>query len=62
MACVRMFGNALDIKGALMEASTVEDDLLKLKRDLLSIDEQAARYRQFKVSGRDPKGSMACRC
>ena len=35
-------GNALDIKGALMEASTVEDDLLKLKRDLLSIDEQAA--------------------
>ena len=42
MAYVRMFGNALDIKGALMEASTVENDLLKLKRDLRSIDEQAA--------------------
>ena len=42
MACVRMFGNALVIKGALMEASTVEADLLKLKRYLLSIDEQAA--------------------
>ena len=45
MACVQMFGDALDtmVKVALMEASTVENDLLKLKRDLLIIDEQAAR-------------------
>lgn len=38
-----MFDDALDNKFALMEASTVENDLLKLKRDLLITDKQAAR-------------------
>ena len=40
---MQMFGDALDTKFALMEASTVDDDLLKLKTDLLNINEQAAK-------------------
>ncbi len=39
---MQMFGDALDTKFALMEASTVDDDLLRLKTDLLNINEQAA--------------------
>ncbi|CAL5229326.1 g12632 [Coccomyxa viridis] len=38
-----MFGDALGAKFALMEAGTVEDDLLKLKTDLLNIDESIAK-------------------
>ena len=40
---MQMFGDALDTQFALMEASTVDDDLLKLKTDLLNINEQAAK-------------------
>jgi len=40
---MQMFGDALDTKFALMEASTVDDDLLKLKTDLLAIDENIAK-------------------
>ena len=40
---MQMLGDALDTKFALMEASTVDDDLLKLKTDLLNINEQAAK-------------------
>ena len=38
-----MLGDALGAKFALMEASTVDDDLLKLKTDLLRIDEDVAK-------------------
>lgn len=36
---MQMFGDALGAKFALMEASTLDDDLLRLKTDLLKIDE-----------------------
>ena len=39
-----MVGDALDARFALMEAgSTVDDDLLKLKTDLLKAGDQVAR-------------------
>ena len=40
---MQMFGDTLGAKFALMEAGTVEDDLLKLKTDLLSIDDSIAK-------------------
>ena len=39
-----MVGDALDARFALMEASsTVDDDLLKLKTDLLKVDDSVAK-------------------
>ena len=40
---MQMFGDALGAKFALMEANTVDDDLLKLKTDLLRIDDSVAK-------------------
>ena len=40
---MQIFGDALGAQFALMEAGTVEDDLLKLKTDLLNIDESIAK-------------------
>ena len=41
---MQMAGDALDIKFALMEAgSTVDDDLLRLKTDLLKPEDKVAR-------------------
>lgn len=42
-ASLQMYGDALDTKFALMEGSTVDDDLLKLKTDLLNIDNNVAK-------------------
>ena len=38
-----MFGDALGARFALMEASTVDDDLLKLKTDVLKVDEDIGK-------------------
>ena len=41
---MQMVGDALDARFALMEASsTVDDDLLKLKADLLKVDDKVAK-------------------